>query len=128
MLYVSPSRQQQNTEGNNLINDNFAYDEYQTLDPPDQFDDTFYTVNDYWNDDNDTEFLYDENTIRQVDDEFSEQEHRYVTHVQDGYTVEQSIQEGYESDIEAVPNARAQEVITTYPDLDLTHATENSLN
>ena len=66
----------------------FVYDEYQTFDPPDQFDDMFYTVNDYWNEDNDTGLLYDDDTIRQVDDELGEQEHRYVTHVQDGYTVE----------------------------------------
>ena len=45
---------------------NFAYDEYQTLDPPDQFDDTFYTVNDYWNNDNDTGLLYNDDTIRQA--------------------------------------------------------------
>ena len=132
--YVSPPRQQdecqeqQNAEGDNLVNDNFVYDEYQTFDPPDQFDNTFYTVNDYWNDNNDTEPLYDDDTITQVDDEFSEQEHRYVTHIQDGYTIEQSIQEGYESDIEAVPNLRAQEVITAYPDLELTHAIENHHN
>ena len=92
--YVSPLRQQdecqeqQNAEGDNLVNDNFVYDEYQTFNPPDQFDDTFYMINDYWNEDNDTGLLYDDDTIRQVDDELGEQEHRYVTHVQDGYTVE----------------------------------------
>ena len=88
----------------------------------------FYTVNDCLNNDNDTGLLYDDDTIRQVDDELGEQEHRYVTHVQNGCTIEQSIQKGYESDIEAVPNLRAQEVITAYPDLDLTHATENHPN
>ena len=134
MPYVSPPRQQdecqeqQNAEGDNLVNDNFVYNEYQTFDPPDQFDDTFYMVNDYSNDDNNTGLLYDDHTIRQVDDKLGEQEHRYVTHVQDGYTIEQSIQEGYKSDIEALPNLRAQEVITAYPDLDLTHATENHPN
>ena len=85
-------------------------------------------VNDYWNDDNNTGLLYDDDTIRQVYDKLGEQEHRYVTHVQDGYTIQQSIQEGYESDIKAVPNLRAQEVITICPNLDLTHATENHLN
>ena len=34
------------------------------------------------------------------------------------------MQEDYESDIEAVPNNRAQEIITAYSDLDFTHATE----
>ena len=101
-------QEQQNGEGDNLVNDNFVYDEYQTFDPPDQFDNTFYMVNDYWNDDNDTGLSYNDDTIRQVDGELDEQEPRYVTHIQDGYTVEQSIQEGYESDIEAVPNLRAQ--------------------
>ena len=52
--YVSPPRQQdecheqQAEEGDNLVNQNFVYDDYETLDPPDQFDDTFYTLNDYW--------------------------------------------------------------------------------
>ena len=134
MLNVPSPRQQdecqeqQNKEGDNLVNENFAYDEYQTLHPPNQFDDMFYTVNDYWNDYNDTGLLYNDDMIRQVDDELDEQEPRYVTHIQDGYTIEQSVQEGYESDIEAVPNLRAQEVFTTYSDLNLTHATENHPN
>ena len=85
-------------------------------------------MNDYWNDDTDTGPLYDDETVRQVDDELDEQEPRYVTHIQDGYTVEQSIQEGYESDIEVVPNLKAQEVYTAYPDLNLTHATKNHPN
>ena len=38
--------------------------------------------------------------------------------------VEQSIQEGYESDIEVVPNLKAQEVYTAYLDLNLTRATK----
>ena len=134
MPYVpSPGQQdecqeQQNEEGDNLENENFVYDEYQTFDPPDQFDDTFYMVNDYWNDNTDAGLLHDDDTIRQVDDELDEQELRYVTHIQDRYTVEQSIQEGYESDIEAVPNLRGQEVFTAYSDLNLTHATENHTN
>ena len=105
---------------------NFAYDEYQTLDPPDQFDDTFYTINDYWNDDNDNdpELLYNEDTLRQVDDKLVKQEPGYVPHIQDGYNVEQLVQEGYHSCIEAIPNSRAQEVDTAYPNLDLTHAKE----
>ena len=121
-------QEQQNEQGNNLVNESFVYDEYQTFDPPDQFDNTFYTVNDYWNDDNDTGLLYNDDMIRQVDDELDEQEPRYVTHIQDGYTVEQSIQEGYKSDIEAVPNLRAQEVLTAYSDLNLTHAIEHHPN
>ena len=105
LLYVSSPRQQdecheqQNEEGDNLVNENFAYENYQTLDPPDQFDDMFYTVNDYWNDDTDTRPLYDDEMVRQVDDELDKQEPRYVTHVQDGYMEEQHIQEGYESNI-----------------------------
>ena len=128
--YVPSLRQQdecqdqQNEDGDNLVNENYAYNDYQTLDPLDQFDDTFYMINDYWNDDNDTKPLYSDDTIRQVDDELDEQEPRYVTHIQDGYTVEQSVQEGYDSDIEAEPNSRAQEIFTAYPDLNLTHATE----
>ena len=134
MPYIPSPRQQdecqeqQNEEGDNLANENLVYDEYQTFDPPDQFDNTFYMVNDYWNDDTDTGPLYDDDTIRQADDKLDEQEPRYVTHIQDGYTVEQSIQEGYESDIEAVPNLRAQEVLTTYSDLNLTHANEHHPN
>ena len=85
-------------------------------------------MNDYWDDDNDTGPLYDDETVRQVDDELDEQEPRYVTHIQDSYMVEQSIQEGYESDIEIVPNLKAQEVYTAYQDLNLTHATENQPN
>ena len=61
----------------------------------------FYTINDYWNDNTDTELLYNDDTIRQADDEAGEREFRYVTNIQDGYTVEKSVQEGYESDIEA---------------------------
>ena len=134
LLYVPSPRQQdecqeqQNEEGDNLINEKFVYDEYQTFDPSDQFDDTFYMVNDYWNDDTDAGPLHDDDTIRQVDDELDEQELKYVTHIQDGYTVEQSIQEGYKSVIEVVPNLRAQEVFTAYSDLNLTHATENHTN
>ena len=94
------------------------------LTTPDQFDNTFYTINDYWNDDNDTELWSNEDTIRQVDDELGEQEPRYVTSIQDRYTVEQSVQEGYDSDIEALPNVGAQEVLTTYTDLNFTHAKE----
>ena len=35
----------------------------------------------YWDDDNDTEPSHSDDTIRQVDDELDEQEHRYVTHI-----------------------------------------------
>ena len=112
-------QEQQNEEGDNLVNENFVNDEYQTFDPPDQFDNMFYKVNDYWNDDNDTGLLYIDDMIRQVDEELDEQEPRYVTHIQDWYTVEQSIQEGYESNIEAVPYLRAQEVLTAYSDLNI---------
>ena len=38
-----------------LIYENYAYDDYQTLDPPNQFDDTFYTLNEYWDDEDDHE-------------------------------------------------------------------------
>ena len=61
----------------------------------------FYAINDYWNDNIDTGLLYNDDTIRQADDEAGEREFRYVTNIQDGYTVEQSVQEGYESDTEA---------------------------
>ena len=94
MPYVPSPRQQdecheqQNEEGDNLVNENFGYEDYQTHDSPNQFDDTFYTLNDYWNDDTDTGLLYDDEMVRQVDDELDEQEPRYVTHVQDGYTEE----------------------------------------
>ena len=118
-------QEQQNGQGDNLQQGNFVYDDdYQTLDPPDQFDNMFYTINNYWNDDNDTELWSNEDTIRQVDDELGEQEVRYVTSIQDGYTVEQLAQEGYDSDIEALPNIRAQEVLTAYTDLNFTHAKE----
>ena len=72
MPYVPSPRQQdecqeqQNKEGDNLVNENFVYDEYQTFDPPDQFDDTFHMVNNYWNDDTDTGLLYEDDMIRQL--------------------------------------------------------------
>ena len=47
-----------------------------------------------------------------------------MTNIQNGYAIKQSVPEGYDSDSEAVPNVRAQEVFTAYPDLNLTHATE----
>ena len=46
------------------------------LDPPDQFDNTFYTLNDYWDDDDDNELLGSDDTIRQIDTGLDEQEQR----------------------------------------------------
>ena len=71
--YVPSPRQQdecqdqQNGPTDNLVYENFAYNDYtdyQTLDPPDQFDDTFYTINDYWDNDDDNELLDNDDTIR----------------------------------------------------------------
>ena len=66
-------QEQQDQQGDNLMYSNWVDDdEYQTLDPPDPFDDTFYTINNYWTEDNDTELAYTEDMIRQVDDEIDE--------------------------------------------------------
>ena len=96
--------------------------------PPDHFDDTFYTLNDYWDDDDDDEPLGSDDTIRQIDTGLGEQEQRYVTHIQDGYTVEQSVQEAYDNDIDVIPSNRVQKILSAYPDLNLTHATEVNPN
>ena len=126
LLYVPSPRQQdecqdqQNEQGDNLQEENFVYDEdYQTLNPPDQFDDMVYTINNYWN-----ELLYNEDTNRQVGDDLGEQETRYVTSIQDGYTIEQSVQEEYDNDIEELSNVRAQEVFIAYTNLNFTQAKE----
>ena len=58
--------------------------------------------------------LYNDDTISQADNKLDEQEQRYVTHVQDGYTVEQSVQEAYDSDIEVIPSNRAQEILNVH--------------
>ena len=119
---------QQHVADDNVDDENYAYDDYQTLDPPDQFDDTFYTLNDYWDDEDDNELLYNDDTISQADNELDEQEQRYVTHMQDGYMVEQSVQEAYDSDIEVIPSNRVQEILSAYPDLNLTYAKEVNPN
>ena len=84
--YVPSPRQQdkcqdqQNGPADNFVDENFAYNDYtdyQMLDPPDQFDDTFDTINDYWDDDDDNELLDNDDTIRLVDDALDEQEQRY---------------------------------------------------
>ena len=132
--YVPSPRQQDECQDqhyeadDNFVNEKYAYNDYQTLDPPDQFDNTFYMINDYWDDDDNNEPLGSDDTIRQVDNELDKQEQRYVTHIQDGYTVEQSVQEGYDSDTEAIPSNRAQEILSAYPDLNLMHATEVNYN
>ena len=134
MPYILSPRQQdecqdqQYAADDNVDDENYVYDDYQTLDPPDQFDDTFYTLNNYWDDDNDNELLDNDDTIRQADSELDEQEQRCVTHMQDGYTVEQSVQETYDNDIEVIPSNRVQEILSAYPDLNLTYATEVNPN
>ena len=98
---------QQHVADDNVPYANYEYADYQMLDPPDQFDNTFYTLNDYWDDKNNHKLPYNDDTISQADNELDEQEQRYVTHVQDGYTVEQTVQEVYDSDIEAISSNRA---------------------
>ena len=118
---------QQHVADDNVQYENYEYGDYQTLDPPDQFDDTFYTLNNYWDNEDDHKPLYNNDTISQADNELDEQEQRYVTHVQDGYTVEQSVQEEYDSDIEAISSNRAQETFNAYSDLNFTYAREEIL-
>ena len=129
--YIQTPRQQDECQdqpeqqGDDPMDINWLDDaEYQTLDPPDQFDDTFYTINDYWTDDNDAEALYDVDSDRQVDRDEDDSRARYVTHIQDGYTLEQVNQETCDMNIGPVPGNKAQEVLTAYPNLDLTRATE----
>ena len=132
LLCDSPPRQQdechaqQVQQGDNPDKHNWAYDdEYQTLDPPDQFDDTFYTTHDNWTEDAETEMKYVNDFDKQVDSEQLDQDQQYVTHIQDGYTVEHIESETYENDIKPVPRRRTQEVVTAYHDLNLTQAIES---
>ena len=98
---------QQQQQGDNLTIDNWAdYDDYPTYDPPDQFEDTFYTINDNWTDDTDVKMLH-EGVNRQVDRDELEYNDRYVTHIQDGYTTEHVAPEICEIDISSVPVRRA---------------------
>ena len=47
-------------QGDNPTVDNWAdYDNYLTYDPPDQFDDTFYTINENWTDNTDVKTSYE---------------------------------------------------------------------
>ena len=103
------------------------YDNYLTYDPSDQFDDTFYTINENWTEDTDVKTSY-EGANRQVDRDETEYDDRYVTHIQDGYTTIQVAPETCEMDIGPVPNGQAQEVYTAYHELDFHRATENHLD
>ena len=111
-------------QGDNPNVDNWAdYDDYLTYDPPHQFEDTFYTINENWTDDTDVKIAY-EGANRQVDRDETEYNDRYVTHIQDGYTTVQVAPETCEMDIGPVPNQQAQEVYTAYHELDFHRATE----
>ena len=134
LLYeLSPRQQdkcqdQQQQQGDNPTSDNWAdYDDYPTYDPPDQFDDTFYTINDDWTDETDVKMRYDVPN-RQVDRDECQYHDRYVTHIQNSYTREQVASETCEVDMRLVPVRQAQDVYTAYHELDFTKATETQPN
>ena len=114
----------QNPQGDNPNVDNWAdYGDYPTYEAPDQFDHTFYAINENWTDDTDVKIAY-EGASRQVDRDKTEYNDRYVTHIQDGYTTVQIEPETCEMDIGLVPNSQAQQVYTAYHELDFYRATE----
>ena len=134
LLYNQSLRQQDECQdqhqpqGDNPTVDNWIdYDDYTMYNPPDQFEDTFYSINDTWTNDTDVKMLYAD-ANRQVDRDETGYNDRYVTHTQDGYTVEQVVPEACEMDIGPVLDGQAQEVYTVQHELDFRRATETQPN